>query len=173
MSGVSYRSAREEDAALLARFGADAFAATFGHLYPAADLAAFLAQTFAQPVQAGEIREPATDHRLAFQGQHLVGYAKLGAEKLGFADPARPALELHRLYVDQALHGAGVAPALMDWVLARARERGALDLFLSVYTENHRARGFYARYGFEEIAPYVFMVGTVADPDIVCRLRLD
>ncbi|MBY0448850.1 MAG: GNAT family N-acetyltransferase [Hyphomonadaceae bacterium] len=172
MSDVSYRAAQEEDAALLARFGADAFAATFGHLYPAADLDAFLAQSFGQPLQAGEIRDPLTDHQLAFQNARLVGYAKLGAEKLGFAEPGRAALELHRLYVDQALHGAGVGHALMDWVLARARERGAHDLFLSVYTHNHRARRFYARYGFEEVAPYVFMVGAVADPDIVCRLRL-
>lgn len=173
MSGVIYRAAREEDAAALARFGARAFAATFGHLYPAADLAAFLAQTFGQALQAREIRDAETDHQLAFHGDGLVGYAKLGAEKLGFAEAGRAALELHRLYVDQAWHGTGVADALMDWALARARARGAHDLFLSVYTDNTRARRFYARYGFAEIAPYVFMVGAVADADIACRLRLD
>jgi hypothetical protein len=38
--------------------------------------------------------------------------------------------------------------------------------------ENPRARRFYARHGFEEVAPYHFMVGDQADEDILCRARL-
>ena len=60
----------------------------------------------------------------------------------------------------------------MAWVIATARERGAADLFLSVFIDNHRARRFYARYGFEEVGSYAFMVGTHADEDIVMRLGL-
>jgi ribosomal protein S18 acetylase RimI-like enzyme len=172
MTAPTYRTAAAADAAALAVFAADAFADTFGHLYPPADLDAFLSQTFAPAIQASEIAEPHTEHRLAWAGGLLVGYAKLGLEKLGFALPGRPALELHRLYVARTHQGGEVARVLMEWVLERARARGAHDLFLSVYTHNHRARRFYARYGFQNVAPYVFMVGSIADPDIVCRLRL-
>jgi GNAT superfamily N-acetyltransferase len=68
--------------------------------------------------------------------------------------------------------GGGVARALMDWVLAEARGRGAEELYLSVFTENHRAKSFYARYGFEAIGPYVFMVGNQADEDVLMRAKL-
>ena len=69
-------------------------------------------------------------------------------------------------------HGQGIAHALMDWVLAEARARGAEQMILSVYVDNHRARRFYERYGFEEVGKYVFMVGDHEDDDRIMRLKL-
>jgi RimJ/RimL family protein N-acetyltransferase len=60
----------------------------------------------------------------------------------------------------------------MDWVLAEARRQGAEQLYLSVFTDNIRAQRFYARYGFEPVGTYAFMVGTHADEDIIMRARL-
>ena len=37
----------------------------------------------------------------------------------------------------------------MDWALDEARRRGARQLYLSVFIDNHRARRFYERYGFD------------------------
>ena len=58
---------------------------------------------------------------------------------------------------------------LMDWAMEEARVRGAREMFLTVYTDNHRARRFYERYGFTEVGPYHFMVGEQADEDIIMR----
>jgi ribosomal protein S18 acetylase RimI-like enzyme len=60
----------------------------------------------------------------------------------------------------------------MQWGLDTARARGAEELYLTVYTDNHRARRFYERYGFEYVAPYKFMVGNHPDEDIIMRLKL-
>jgi len=68
--------------------------------------------------------------------------------------------------------GQGVADALIQWVIERARDLGADNLYLSVFTENHRARRFYEKYGFEPEGTYAFMVGTHADEDVVMRLKL-
>jgi ribosomal protein S18 acetylase RimI-like enzyme len=68
--------------------------------------------------------------------------------------------------------GAGLAPAMMAWVLAEARRRGAEEIYLSVFTDNLRAQRFYERYGFEAVGRYDFMVGTHADEDIIMRLKL-
>ena len=80
--------------------------------------------------------------------------------------------ELRQLYVLQPWHGTEVARTLMEWVLAEARARGAEQIFLSVFIDNHRARRFYERYGFEAVGTYAFMVGTHADEDIIMRAVL-
>ena len=44
----------------------------------------------------------------------------------------------------------------MDWAFDEARRRGAEELYLTVFIENHRARRFYDRYGFEAVGPLRF-----------------
>src|SRR3546814_7059948 len=56
---------------------------------------------------------------------------------------------LHQLYVGAAAKGTGVAAALIEWGIAWARERASI-LYLSVFTENPRAKAFYRRYGRSE-----------------------
>ena len=41
-----------------------------------------------------------------------------------------------------------------------------------MYVDNHRARRFYERYGFEAVGRYTFMVGNHADEDHLMRLGL-
>jgi diamine N-acetyltransferase len=167
---IAYRDATPADAAALASLGASSFTETFGHLYAPADLALFLENHTVASWRA-ELADPAFVVRVVEADGALIAYAKLGPPHLPFT-PSAGATELRQFYVLAPWHGAGIAAQLMEWVVATARERGATDLFLSVFTDNHRARRFYARYGFEEVGPYAFMVGTHADEDIVMKLAL-
>lgn len=170
MTTPAYRDARGGDAAEVAALARRTFTDTFGHLYAPADLALFLDRHTAD-AWAAEISDPAYAVRLVEADGAIVAYAKLGPPSLPFT-PEHGAVELRQLYVLSAFHGGGVAQALMDWTIATARARGAAALYLSVFIDNHRARRFYARYGFEEVGPYTFMVGTHEDEDIVMRLAL-
>lgn len=167
---IRYRDAKPDDAVTLAKLGADSFTATFGYLYAPEDLALFL-QNHTPAAWAAELANPAFGVRLAEEDGQPIGYAKLGPPQLPFTPSGTPA-ELRQLYVLAPWHGAGVAAALMEWIIATARRHGADELFLSVFTDNHRARRFYARYGFEPVGTYAFMVGNHADEDIVMRLAL-
>ena len=60
----------------------------------------------------------------------------------------------------------------MDWAIEEAKARGGSELYLTVYTDNHRAKRLYERYGFVYVGPYHFMVGEQADEDIIMRLNL-
>ena len=60
----------------------------------------------------------------------------------------------------------------MDWALDQAVRRRAEELYLTVYVDNHRARRFYDRYGFDAVGRYDFMVGSHADEDIIMRKSL-
>lgn len=167
---VVYRLATADDAEGLAQLGAHTFTDTFGHLYQPADLEIFL-QNHSAANWAKELGDTAFEVRVAEREGQLVGYVKLGPPHLPF-EPRGEAAELRQLYVLEEVKGQGIAHELMNWVIERARDRRADHLYLSVFTENHRARRFYEKFGFEPEGTYAFMVGNHADEDIVMRLKL-
>ena len=167
---VSFRIATAEDAESLALLGAHTFTDTFGHLYQPADLKVFL-QNHSAANWAKELGDPAFEVRIAERDGQLLGYVKLGPPHLPF-EPRGEAAELRQLYVLEEAKGQGIAQELMNWAIDRARDRRADHLYLSVFTENHRARRFYEKFGFEPEGTYAFMVGDHADEDIVMRLKL-
>ncbi len=167
---IAYRDATLVDAALMARIGPQTFTETFGHLYAPDNLAVFL-ENHSEANWAGELGNPAYAVRIAEDDGVAAGFAKVGPPSLPF-EAKGPAAELRQLYVLKPWQGAGIAATLMDWAIAEARRRGAEEMFLSVFVDNARARRFYARYGFEQVGTYDFMVGTHADLDLVMRLKL-
>ncbi|MFD1033984.1 GNAT family N-acetyltransferase [Sphingomonas hankookensis] len=166
----SLRDATVADAALLASIGAQTFVETFGHLYAADDLAAFL--TNHTPAKwTTELTDPRFHVVLAMAGNDAVGYAKLGPPSLPFEPSGKP-IELRQFYLRRQAQGTGIAATLMEHMLAKARATGADELFLSVFVDNHRARRFYERYGFVRVGTYDFMVGNHRDEDDVMRVAL-
>ena len=167
---ITYRDATRADAATLDRLFDTSFCDTFAHLYGEDDLNAFLT-SFGIADWEKQLDDPAFACRIAEAGEVAAGYAKIGPLKLP-VETNGTAMLLDQLYVLKTYHGAGVAQRLMDWVVNEARRRGAQQLFLTVFIDNHRARRFYDRYGFEAVGRYDFMVGNHADEDIIMRKAL-
>ena len=164
---VEYRDAAPADAASLRELFAESFVETFGHLYRASDLQEFLdGNSLAK--WDGNLSDPEVAIHVAEADGVLAGFVELAPKKLPYETDA-PALELRRLYLRSSAHGRGIADRLMQWALDEAARRGAEELILSVYVDNHRARRFYERYGFEAVGRYDFMVGTHADEDLILR----
>ena len=167
---TSYRDATPDDAATLDRIFDNTFCGTFGHLYRPEDLSAFLS-SFGISDWKAELRNPAFAFRIGEASGKPVGYVKLGPMKLP-VETDRPAMLIDQFYVLKEHHGAGIAGTLMGWAFEEARRRGAEELYLTVFVENHRARRFYHRYGFEAVGRFDFMVGNHADEDIIMRKSL-
>lgn len=167
---IDYRDATAADGAVLGGIARATFIDTFGSLYKLADLATFLKQGSDQ-AYAAELADPDIAVRFAETGGAPIGFCKISSLKLP-AETDRRAAELRQLYVYKPWHGLGIADVLTEWAKTTARARGFDEIWLSVFTENARARRFYARHGFDEIAPYHFMVGDQADEDILCRAML-
>jgi GNAT superfamily N-acetyltransferase len=147
------------------------FRATFGHLYPPHELEEWL-----EGMSEARFRvEAGCASHACFLGEapdgRLLGYVTLGPQDLGIA-PASRWWVLRQLYLDEEAKGTGLAQALMEAALAEARARGVKELYLTVWVDNHRARRFYERYGFEEVGAYAFVVGSTIDDDRILRLRL-
>lgn len=168
---IEYRDATTDDGALLGGIARATFIETFGDLYSLDDLSHFLAEG-SDAAYTAELADPDLEVRFATTKGVAIGFCKVGSLKLPAEGASPRAMELRQLYVYRPWQGSGAGIALTQWAIERARARGADELWLSVYTENRRARRFYERHGFVEIAPYRFMVGNQADEDILCRLRL-
>jgi ribosomal protein S18 acetylase RimI-like enzyme len=167
---IAYRDATPEDSAALADLHRRSFVETFAHLYRPEDLEAFLEQLSEEGFRA-ELSDGEHQVRFAEADGAPVAFVKLGPITLP-VEPSRPALEFRQLYVLRQWQGAGVAQALSEWAIGEARRRGAEQLYLSVFVDNHRAKAFYRRYGFTYVGPYRFMVGEQADEDEIWKLEL-
>lgn len=167
---VDYREGRPGDGPALDRVFDSSFCDTFAHLYAREDLDAFLSGFGIADWEAQLARRDYAFHVAEADGA-IIGYAKLGPMKLP-VETARRALLLDQIYVLKDRHGAGIGRQLLDRAIAEARRREAEELYLTVFTDNHRARQLYQRYGFSDVGPYKFMVGNHADEDIIMRLAL-
>ena len=167
---VTYRDATAADLPAIDGVFRASFCDTFAHLYRPDDLAAFLGQ-FTPEAWADEFNDQRYRFRVAEDCGEIVGFVKLGPSGLPI-DTDRRAIELRQIYLLKDHHGKGLAHALTDWAIDRARADGFEELYLTVYIDNHRARRFYDRYGFEAIGRYDFMVGEQADHDIIMRKAL-
>ena len=167
---IAFRDGVVQDAAAIDALFRASFTETFSHLYDPRDLAAFFA-AFTLEAWRAELADPDFAFRLAEEDGRLAGYAKLAPISLP-VEPEGPAAELRQLYIAAPWRGAGVAQSLIAWVTETASGRGADWLYLSVFVDNHRARRFYDRYGFEAAGRYAFLVGNHADEDLIMRARL-
>jgi GNAT superfamily N-acetyltransferase len=163
----TYRDGSRRDAQTVDRLFRTSFLDTFAHLYRPEDLDAFLSKFTPQAWEA-ELADDRFAFQLAEADGEPVGFVKLGPAELP-VERNGPAIELRQFYLLHEWRGAGLAHALMEWTMEEARVRGAREIYLTVYTDNHRARRFYERYGFQEVGPYKFMVGEQADEDIIMR----
>ncbi|QIK79015.1 GNAT family N-acetyltransferase [Sphingomonas piscis] len=167
---ITYRTPTTKDWSTIDHLFRVSFCDTFAHLYAEEDLDAFLAD-FTEQAWTAQLTDAAYAFLLAEDEGEPVGYVKLGPRELPVAS-AENSIELRQLYLLKHWHGQGIAEHLMRWAVDTAKERGAAEMFLTVYTDNHRARRFYERWGFDYVGPYTFMVGNHRDEDIIMRRPL-
>jgi ribosomal protein S18 acetylase RimI-like enzyme len=167
---IAYRDATPADAAALHELFDTVFCETFGRLYRREDLEAFRSK-FVVADWERQLADPAFAVRIADVDGAPAGYIKIGPVKLP-VDRKTASMLVDQLYVRAEHHGTGIARELMDRGIDEARRRRAEALYLTVFIDNHRARRFYERYGFEDVGRYAFMVGEQADEDIIMRKAL-
>lgn len=167
------RRARPEDADALAAIGRSTFIDTFGHLYSAGDLQAFLDESHAPAAYARYLGDDAYALWLLEADGRALGYALAGPANLPHPDLRAGDGELKRLYVDAALQNGGWGAKLFAEALAWLERDGPRTLWISVWSENHGAQRFYARHGFAKAGEYEFPVGQQRDREFIFRRGKD
>ncbi len=168
---AAIRVAFEEDAAALAAIGAETFVATFGDLYPAADLHDFLEKNHSVDLYCKLLANPEYALWLAEAGGgEPVGYAVAGPCSLPVPDLPENSGELMRLYLKKGAQGGGLGARMLETALEFLRDRFE-HIYLGVYKENLTAQRLYERYGFVKVHDYIYMVGGHADPEWIMELK--
>ncbi len=166
---AALRVAAPSDAEALAALGTKTFEDTFGHLYPAEDLAAFLDEAHSPKAWSQLLSQPSCRTWVAQMGAQAVGYAVAGPCKLPHPEVTGGAGELQRLYVLQAHQGAGLGTRLFEEAMAWLASEGRRPVWLGVYSENPRAQALYTARGFEVVGEYAFAVGRSRDRELIMR----
>lgn len=165
--GVIIRPGRHSDAAELAAFGRESFIDTFGADSDPDDLAAHLASTYDEAIQAAELADPDSRFVVAEVTGRIVGYCLLHRGAAPECVVETDAIEIRRFYVARTWHGSGIADRVMRASIVEAQRLGRGALWLGVWGENERAIRFYRRHGFEVAGEKSFMFGSDPQSDLV------
>lgn len=163
------RRATPADAQTLSRLSERAFTVTFGHLYSAEDLQAFLRESYAAEAYARLLGDPAHACWLLEQDGNAVGYALAGPCGLPHPDVTPDDGELKRIYLLPHVQSGGWGRQLFQAVLDWLERDGPRTLWIGVWSENHRALRFYLQNGFEKAGEYEFIVGSSRDHEFILR----
>ena len=171
-SRVTIRVATVDDAAVVAELARRTFYDTFAASNDAGDMALYLARAYGIDQQTRELQDRDMTTLLVESGSEAIAYAQVRTGHVPDCVTGADPIELWRFYVSHAWHGRGVASPLMDRVKGVARDRGARTLWLGVWEHNHRARAFYAKWGFVDVGEHVFLFGTDPQTDRVMATAL-
>ena len=170
MSGDVIRRATSDDAAVLSDVAERAFVRAFGHLYPPADLAQFLHDSYSVEQHAKYLADPKCAMWIAQRDGEVVGYALAGRPCTLPHDEVRPEDgELKRIYLLPEAQNGGLGSRLIQTAFDWLEKDGPTTLWIGVYSKNFGAQRFYERLGFEKVGNYEFLVGSVRDPEFILR----
>lgn len=171
-SDVLIRPATVGDAAAIAGIGSRSFFQTFVGTCSDDDMKAYLDEYFSEGKIEAELRNPHLTFLVASfteGGQEVV--AAFSALRTDTTEtcvehiPAAERIELQRIYADYQYHGRGIAKKLIDATLAKAKALGPKYVWLGVWENNERAKGFYKKIGFNKIGSHDFFVGDERQTD--------
>lgn len=169
MTDAVIRRAGPADAEALAGIGARTFTETFGHLYAAEDLAAFLADGHTPDAVRADLADPAKALWLVEAEGEAIGYALAGPCDLPHPDVTPACRELKRIYFARDRQGGGLGVRLFAEVMGWLQADGPRDVWIGVWSENLGAQRFYARHGFAKAGEYGFRVGRTVDHEFILR----
>lgn len=169
---ISVRTANPTDAAELAAVAAETFPLACPPTADATDVAAAIDANLSVARFADYLADPDRAVLAATDSGRIIGYSMLiggvgDDPDVAAAVPARPAVELSKMYVLSSHHRSGAAATLMGHGIAWATQRGAAAVWLGVNRNNERAQRFYRKHGFEVAGTRTFRLGSSVEADFV------
>ena len=150
------RIATSEDAPCVAALATHVFMDTYATDGMRTDLAGEAFDGYSVGVFASLLASPhETAIHVAEADGHMLGFVEAGAAGTPPAPGADAGTEIRKLYVHPRFHRRGIGRALLDAVRRCARHDGLPLVWLTAWSGNANALGFYARLGFDDVGATV------------------
>lgn len=107
--------------------------------------ACFETDAWSESVMSSELKARHTNYILGLENQQVIGYA--GLSKLPLMDQA----DIQTIAISPQYRSKGFGRILMQFLLAKAKELGAAEVFLEVRADNLAAQKLYESLGFTQI----------------------
>lgn len=173
-----FRTASVDDAACLSALGTQVFLEAYASEGVTPALAREVQTLLSVEAIRAQLGEAGRMYVLAESGAvdgGLVGFAQLclGRRHALLGDESGlPVMELERLYLQQRFTGRGWGRLLLQQAEAQARQQGASRMWLSAWSGNTRALGFYARCGYQLLGEAVYRFEDAAYPNKILARTL-
>lgn len=167
---MTVRPARPEDLSRLLPFARRIFDLTFSPTNDALVMKEYMDKAFTPERISEEYAEPDSLYLIAWEGDDIMGYARLRRNSEVDDQLGTSHFELQRFYLDPAVQGRGHAAVLFHHCLLHCKE--VRWLWLGVWEHNPRAIRFYEKNGFEKFGEHVFRMGDEDQIDWLMRKRL-
>jgi ribosomal protein S18 acetylase RimI-like enzyme len=99
----------------------------------------------------------------------IIGYTEFGIVGTPEVKATELDRQLHRLYVDTALHGMGIGRRLLEAALAEPGMAAAPNIFLTVWEGNTNALALYRSYGFVDDGFTYFKLDSDYKRDLIMK----
>jgi GNAT superfamily N-acetyltransferase len=171
-TSLRMRIAGAGDAEMIADLARRTVYESFAAVNTGENMRIYLEEQYTREKAMAEVVAPGRIYVLAYLGDEVAGYASLREAAPPKGLEGEKAIEIGQLYAEQKMIGKGVGAFLMQTCLDIAKERGLDWVWLGVWKENHRAKAFYSKWGFEPFGEHIFFVGLDAQTDWWMRKRL-
>lgn len=169
---LALRPAVAEDALCISVLGMQVFLDTYATEGIRESIALAAVEMFTPSAISALIADCAVTIIVAHVDRHLVGFAQIALgqdnELIGCTDAA----ELQRLYVQERFTGHGIGHRLLLRAEDCARERGASQLWATVWARNERALGFYPRQGYRHLGTPLYSLQNETHANYLFAKRL-
>jgi ribosomal protein S18 acetylase RimI-like enzyme len=169
---ILIRFAGEGDAELIADISRQTFYETFAAQNSKENMDMHMAQYYALEKIQTELKDPFSIFLLAYDGNRLIGYAKMNEHVKEESRNLENPIEIERIYSINEMIGKGVGKKLMEKCLAVGNEKNKKTVWLGVWETNYRAIEFYTRWGFEKFGEHNFPVGNDPQTDWLMKKSL-
>ncbi|MFC1223096.1 GNAT family N-acetyltransferase [Pedobacter sp. BG31] len=169
---ISIEKVTTNDIPKLQEIGKSTFYEAFAGVNTEDNMKDYLEKSFSEEKLITELNNRDSQFYFAIVDGNVVAYLKINSGEAQ-NEKIDDAIEIERIYVQQAFHGKKVAQTLYQKAIDMACEQGAKWVWLGVWEENHRALRFYEKNGFKAFGKHAFWLGSDEQTDLLMKKELD